>query len=266
MIHRFLIYILLFFITKPVIAFEESLRPGGIAIIEVNSIESNLPEITFRKRPVTIINKENLWFAVVGIPLNAKDKITINFDDAEKTILISDHKYKEQRLKIENKSQVNPNKNQLDRIYKERKIINAALNNFREIKLEDLSLAVPVDGPRSSSFGLRRFFNGQPRSPHSGMDISAQTGTFIKNPRHGIVTVTGDYFFNGKTVIIDHGQGFITMYCHLSEINVKEGDELFVNDLIGLVGATGRVTGPHLHFGTYLNGAAIDPEIFINDF
>ena len=198
MIYRFLIYILLFFITKPVIAFEESLRPGGIAIIEVNSIESNLPEITFRKRPVTIINKENLWFAVVGIPLNVKDKITINFDGVEKTILISDHKYKEQRLKIENKSQVNPNKNQLDRIYKERKIINAALNNFREIKLEDLSLAVPVDGPRSSSFGLRRFFNGQPRSPHSGMDISAQTGTIIKNPRHGIVTVTGDYFFNGK--------------------------------------------------------------------
>ncbi len=266
MIYRYFIYILLCFITKPVTAFEESLRPGGIAVIEVDSIESNFPEITFREKPVTIINRENRWFAVVGIPLNAKDKIIISFNDVEKTILIGNYKYKEQRLKIENKSQVNPNKKQLDRIYKERKIINAALNNFRKIKLEDLSLAVPVDGPRSSSFGLRRFFNGQPRSPHSGMDISAQTGTFIKNPRHGIVTVTGDYFFNGKTVIIDHGQGFITMYCHLSEINVKEGDELFMNDLIGLVGATGRVTGPHLHFGTYLNGTAIDPEIFINDF
>tara|TARA_Y100000389_G_scaffold204945_1_gene261111 strand:- start:18173 stop:18973 length:801 start_codon:yes stop_codon:yes gene_type:complete len=264
--NKFFLYILLLFLVKPVNAVEESLRPGGIAIIEVDSINPSLPVITFQKKPVAIIRQEERLLAIVGIPLNVKNKIKINIEGMEKVISIGNHKYKEQRLKIENKSQVNPEKKQLDRIYSERKIINAALNNFRKIDLDGLSLAIPVTGPQSSSFGLRRFFNDQPRSPHSGMDIAAKTGSIITAPRDGIVTATGDYFFNGKTIIIDHGQGFITMYCHLSKINVSKGDEVSSNDTIGLVGATGRVTGPHLHFGTYLNGTAVDPEIFINNF
>jgi len=178
---------------------------------------------------------------------------------------VGGHEYSEQRLTVANQSYVTPDQDQLDRIGGERKIINAALGSYRDTALDDISLAAPVDGPRSSSFGLRRFFNDQPRSPHSGMDIAANEGVAIKAPRDGVVTATGNYFFNGNTVIVDHGQGLVTMYCHLSEIQVAEGDDVNTGDKLGEVGATGRVTGPHLHFGTYLNSTAVDPAILLSE-
>ncbi len=151
----------------------------------------------------------------------------------------------------------------LARVGKERKIIDAALSNFRDSSLDGIELLLPVDGPRSSSFGSRRFFNNEARSPHKGMDIAASAGTPILAPRAGVVTATGDYYFNGNTVIVDHGQGYITMYCHLSEIDVDEGQVVKTGDTLGAVGATGRVTGAHLHFGTYLNSTAVDPALLL---
>ena len=265
MISRYALYFVLLSLAGLTMATEESLRPGGIAIVEVGSTNSPQPTALFDDKPVMVIRRDEHWYAVVGIPLSVSPgEVTIVADGTEKTISIGSHAYREQRLTIENKSQVNPDQEQLDRIFGERKIIDAALNNFRSIALDGISLVAPVAGPHSSSFGSRRFFNNQPRSPHSGMDISADMGTPIATPRNGIVAATGNYFFNGNTVIIDHGQGFVTMYCHLSALNVEVGDELVIGDVIGAVGATGRVTGPHLHFGTYLNGAAVDPEIFID--
>ena len=151
------------------------------------------------------------------------------------------HAYREQRLTV-NRSYVSLSEENLARVGAERKVIDAALNNHRSTPLEDIALDAPVDGPRSSSFGLRRFFNDEPRSPHKGMDIAATTGTPIVAPKTGVVTATGDFFFNGNTVIVDHGQGLVTMYCHLSEIDVEEGATLAQGEKLGEVGATGRVT------------------------
>lgn len=258
------LFIILLSLSATAVATEQSLRPGGIAIIDIGAAEDLAPATSLSGKKVLVMQRENRWYAVVGIPLaTSPGELTIQSDGSDISINVGSHPYREQRLTIENKSQVNPDQEQLDRIFSERKILDAALNNYRDTTLDGVSLSAPVAGAHSSSFGSRRFFNDQPRSPHSGMDIAADTGTPIAAPRDGIITATGDYFFNGNTVIVDHGQGFVTMYCHLSEISVEEGQSVAQGENIGLVGATGRVTGPHLHFGTYLNGAAVDPAIFL---
>lgn len=245
---------------------EHTPHPGGIAIIDVGPADQLAPAAYYDGRPVLVMRDQDRWRAVVGVPLDTEPgQLVISLGEYPLAVSISAHAYAEQRLTVKNQSYVTPDQAQLDRIGRERKIIDGALNNFRNVPVESIALATPVEGPRSSSFGLRRFFNDQPRSPHKGMDIAASSGTPIRAPRDGIIAATGNYFFNGNTVIIDHGQGYVTMYCHLSEIAVEVDQEVSTADTIGAVGATGRVTGPHLHFGTYLNGTAVDPAVLLND-
>jgi murein DD-endopeptidase MepM/ murein hydrolase activator NlpD len=127
-----------------------------------------------------------------------------------------------------------------------------------------MQLHQPVDGRYSSPFGLRRYFNDQPRKPHSGLDIAAPEGTPIQAAESGVVVETGDYFFNGKTVFIEHGQGLVTMYCHLRKIDVETGQTVTRGEKIGEVGKTGRVTGAHLHWSVSLNHAMVDPLLFLD--
>ena len=214
--------------------------PGGIAVIDVGPADAPRPVVEFDERRVLVTKNGNRWLAAVGIPLDAATgEMSIRVNTARDIAFeVREHAYPEQRLNVKNKKYVTPDQAQLDRIGRERKIIDAALRNWRDVEVGGLALELPVDGRRSSSFGLRRFFNDQPRSPHKGMDIAASEGTVIAAPRQGVVTATGDYFFNGNTVIVDHGQGFVTMYCHLSEIGVDEGHPLQTGEPIGAVGAT----------------------------
>ena len=221
---------------------EHTPRPGGIAVIDVGPGNELRPEVRFDGKPVLVANRDGRWKAIVGVPLSTEPgELELSVGENRVSFAINQHGYDEHRLKIQNKSHVTPDPAQLDRIREERSVIDAALTNFRGTAVDDVSLEVPVDGRRSSSFGLRRFYNDQPRAPHKGMDIAAPTGTPIAAPRAGVVTAIGDFFFNGNTVILDHGQGFVTMYCHLSEIAVEEGDAVTPGKTLGAVGATGRV-------------------------
>lgn len=238
-------------------------HPGGVVFLELGAATS-APDVRFGDSHILVQSNDAGWQAVVGVPLDtAPGDLEITVDGTPATIRIKEHAYSEQRLTIKNQDYVSPQPAQLERIARERKIIDTAIGTFRAQPMSAVTLAAPVAGPRSSSFGLRRFYNDEPRSPHKGMDIAAPQGTEITAPRGGLVSATGDFFFNGNTVILDHGQGLITMYCHLDRIDAEEGETLEAGAPLGTVGSTGRVTGPHLHFGVYLNGTAIDPAMLL---
>lgn len=245
---------------------QESAWPGGIAILDLGAAEGSPPVVEFDGKRVLVMNEGGQWRAVVGVPLSADTgAVSISLPDGSQLSFdVVEHAYAEEHLQVA-RSYVNLSEEDLARYHRERKIIDAALNNWREVPVSGVALASPVDGPRSSSFGKRRFFNDEPRNPHTGMDIAVPEGTPIAAPLDGIVNETGDFYFNGNTVFIDHGQGLISMYCHLSEIGVENGQPVDVGETIGLVGKTGRVTGAHLHFGTYLNGNAVDPALLLRE-
>ena len=249
----------------------ENRVPGGVAILDLGSAESRPGDVIFNGYRAPVLQARSGWVAVVGIPLDTRPgphsaEFRPTTGDARALeFTVADKKYDEQRLKVANQRHVEPNKEDLARIARERERIEAALGHFSADRVPDLALRAPVAGPRSSSFGLRRYFNDQPRNPHSGMDIAAPTGSVVSSPAPGRVLDSGDYFFNGKTVFVDHGQGVVTMYCHLSRIDVQAGDEVDAGTPLGLVGATGRVTGPHLHWGVAVNRALVDPALFLPD-
>ncbi len=172
-------------------------------------------------------------------------------------------KYREQRLRVA-PGHVDLSPEDQARHAREREHQLKVMATFSPpVGTDAIAMAAPVAGPRSSSFGLRRIFNGQARSPHSGMDIAAATGTPVRAPLDAKVIDTGDYFFNGGTVWLDHGGGLLSLYCHLSQTGVRVGDVLRAGERLGAVGATGRATGPHLHWGVMLNRTMVDPALFL---
>jgi murein DD-endopeptidase MepM/ murein hydrolase activator NlpD len=236
--------------------------PGGVAIF------------TTSKPPKIVVDgREALWMpapkgnlVIVGIPLDrlAGPWALENAAEPGKPVIIEvkAKQYRTQQLKVA-PGQVNLSAEDEARVAQETEKVRAALSIHSGVRPATFRLAQPVPGRRSSSYGLRRVFNGEARKPHSGMDIAAPTGTPIKAPLAGRVVDVGSYFFNGNNVIVDHGSGFMTMYCHLSKIEVDTGQELKRGAVLGLVGATGRVTGPHLHWGVILNGVSVDPALFL---
>lgn len=243
--------------------------PGGIAVIDLQLSTEQTPEVSFNKKPVMVAKHENSWHAIVGLSLSIKPgqkEISSRVDGQSQahTFQVVDKEYEAQYITIKDKRKVNPLKRDMERIGKERKQITAALSHWSGQRLDEtLQLDIPVEGRLSSPFGLLRFFNQQPRRPHSGIDIAAATGTPINAPASGKVILTGDFFFNGNSVFIDHGQGLVTMYCHMDRIDVAKDQMVNRGEQIGTIGMTGRVTGPHLHWSVSLNDARIDPNLIV---
>jgi len=239
--------------------------PGGIALVELGvGADQPMPRVRYLDRQISVLNRDGKWLAMVGIPLDTEAGIqALLVNDKEIKFQVNDKEYATQHLTISNKRQVNPNEQDMERITAERVRINKALASWSNNDPLKRDFVPPVDGERTSSFGLRRFFNGEPRNPHSGMDIDGNEGDPIVSPGAGTIVETGDFFFNGNTVFVDHGQGLVTMYCHLSRIDVKPGQTVEAGDTLGLVGSTGRVTGPHLHWSVSLNQAMVNPGLFL---
>lgn len=247
---------------------QQSLVPGGIAIITFKRIDK-VPQFTFRDKPVLIAQKNNQYVAVVGLPLNLKPGEHFiqgqwgNESGLQKKFFtVKDKKYSTQHITLKDKRKVNPYAEDMDRILKEKKRKAKARQAYNSQPV-DLNFELPSPGIKTGSFGKRRVFNGQARRPHSGMDIAAEQGTPVKAPAAGTVIELGDFFFSGNIVYLHHGQGLMTMFAHLNQIDVAIGERVEKGQVIGRVGATGRATGPHLHWSLGLNGSWVDPALFL---
>lgn len=235
--------------------------PGGVAVLEV---PMKTTSASFDGHRVMLVDDAGKRYAIIGIPLSTQPgRHSFKAGSATSYFTVKPKAYETQRLTITNKRQVNPLPEDLARIKRESAEIDAALAHFDKSLEVHTTFTTPADGPVSSPFGMRRILNGEPRSPHSGIDIAAPLGADIRAAASGKVVATGDYFFDGKTVIVDHGQGLVTIYCHMSQFAVKTGDMVQAGQKLGEVGQTGRVTGPNLHWGVSLNDARVDPELFL---
>jgi len=246
----------------------QSLVPGGVAIIELDNADKT-PHFKFRNKPVLITHLNDRLVAIVGLALSLKPGeyfINGHWDNEsalqKKFFTVTDKIYSTQHINIKDDRKVNPYASDMDRILAELKRQNRAKNHYSN-KAVDVDLLQPVAGIMTGSFGRRRIFNGQTRRPHSGMDIAANVGVPVAAPTDGTVIELGDFFFSGNLIYVDHGQGMISLFAHLSEIDVELGQQIEKGQIIGRVGATGRVTGPHLHWSLGLNGTWVDPSLFL---
>jgi murein DD-endopeptidase MepM/ murein hydrolase activator NlpD len=241
--------------------------PGGVAVVDLGPTSQTAPTARWGEQPLAVISEKGRWFVLLGIPLDTlpgemEIAVLSGSTVAFKRVAIQIKNYPEQRLTIKDKRKVEPNPDDLARIEREKQTTEAVKRQFSPTT-PDTDFMLPSAGPLSSRFGLRRIFNGLPRNPHAGLDVAVGTGTPIKAPADGVVANTGDYFFNGNTVFIDHGQGLISAYMHMSRIDVRYGAPVKKGEILGAVGATGRVTGPHLHWAVILNNTPVDPELFL---
>lgn len=250
--------------------------PGGVAVIDLGPASRPAPTARWAEQPLAVVRDGGRYYALLGIPLDTLPgdlQISVFFGSPPgpavssvaatiKNVPIKLKNYPEQRLTIRNKRQVDPSAEDIERIDREKAHTEKIKQSFSATPPQT-DFVRPAEGRLSSRFGLRRFFNDQPRNPHNGLDFAAPQGAPVRAPASGVVVDTGDYFFNGNSIFIDHGQGLISIYMHLSRIDVRRGQTVKAGEVVGGVGATGRSTGPHLHWSVFLNNTAVDPELFL---
>ena len=244
--------------------------PGGVALVPLGSVSASaaMPQSWLGDQPVLVASDHGQWYAVVGLPLDMAPglhELRVRLGEVTKTqgFEVIPKSYPEQHITLKDKGKVQLSAENLARAEREIAVIKELKHHWRAAPDTDLTFVIPAEGRLSGDFGLRRIFNGEPRSPHAGIDVALARGSPVRASAHGRVLAVEDYFFNGKTIFVDHGNGLITMYCHLDQFNVTSGETVGKGQRIGLSGETGRATGPHLHWSVILNGAMVDPELFI---
>jgi murein DD-endopeptidase MepM/ murein hydrolase activator NlpD len=244
-------------------------KQGGILYLRIKVDDhpiSALGTLLGRRIPFFKISEDE-FAALVGIdmadPPGTAD-LLVEFTSSEGgrqqvfPIAVAAEDFREQRLTLP-KGQVDPDAAALKRIAREREEIRLVFGSSEPERLWVKPFVVPVDGVMTGAFGGRRILNGQPRNQHTGEDIAAPLGTPLRATNDGIVRMVDDHFFSGRSVILDHGLGLYTMYSHLQTAKVKQGDRVERGQIIGTVGKSGRATGPHLHWGAWLNGSRVNP-------
>ncbi len=242
--------------------------PGGVDIIDLGSNTPDPPTVLSGSIPVLVRQMASRWVAIIGIPLSATPgpaRVQVQEGAANRLVeyTIATKVYRSQALTV-SPTHVDLSARDVARYERERVELQNAWLTYSTTPPNSLRLVAPVGGKQSDSFGARRTFNGEARQPHTGMDITAHIGDPVYSAADGHVLLTGNYFFNGNTVIVDHGQGFLTLYCHLLDMSVRPGDAVKSSQMLGHVGLSGRSTGPHLHFAVMLNQTWVDPALFLN--
>ena len=249
---------------------ESSNVPGGVAVVPLCSVSAcaEAPQTWLGGQPVLVTADHDQWYAVIGLALDTKPgahelRVQIGGETMPYVFVVNTKAYPEQHITLKDKSKVELSPADLARAEREIAAITKLKHHWRAAQDTDLAFVLPAEGELAGRFGVRRFFNGEPRAPHAGLDVAVKRRTPIKASAQGKVLAVANYFFNGKTIFVDHGNGLITMYCHLDRIDVKPGGTVSKGQLLGLSGMTGRASGPHLHWSVVLNGVMVDPELFI---
>ncbi|RMF18809.1 MAG: M23 family metallopeptidase [Deltaproteobacteria bacterium] len=239
-------------------------RPGDIVRVTM-SLPPGHEEgrVHFEGKTIPGFVTGGLFNAYIGIDLDMKPgphEIGFSFGDlrGRRSVTVKKRTFESESLSVASKY-TDLDAATLERVKKERAALRKVFATITPKRLWYAAFVKPAEGALGSPFGLRRVFNGQPRSPHAGVDIRAGAGTPVYAANSGRVAIARNLFFTGNTIVIDHGQGLYTIYAHLSRIDVREGQTVDRSARIGAVGATGRVTGPHLHWAAKLAGARVDP-------
>jgi hypothetical protein len=244
---------------------------GDSASIAVRTKDGMKPQVLWMGRPVYLVSdvENKVWYGFFGVdlkaepgtaPLNVELEATGEKQQLEITIVKKDRGVRVLTLPRE---MVELDSETLERVRRESQVMKEALGTPPVAPLWNGTFTIPLEGQVVGVFGTRSIINGMNRSPHSGVDLRADEGTPVHSIHNGKVVLIADHFFSGKSVLIDHGGAIQSMYFHLEKTLVTKGEEVKKGQVIGLVGSTGRATGPHLHFGMRVNGARVDPLQFV---
>ena len=245
-----------------------SIQPGELAVLTLttNTTIDDVQVRAFGKDLTPLRTGATEWKVLIGIDLEIKPgRYDVSIVAAPSAtgrlthlLTVLPRTFATRRLTVD-AAFVNPPAEEAARIRRDTESLNRVWASSSPTSLWSGAWTRPVPGAANSAFGTRSVYNGEPRSPHGGADFQGAPGTPVKAPNSGRVVLAGDLYFTGNTVVIDHGAGLFSLFAHLRAINVREGDPVATNAVLGELGATGRVTGPHLHWAVRLNGARIDP-------